>query len=81
MQQVFRIESAGESAVQFGSLLDATREPPMSGEATVATSLEGVVLAEVSAYVERGEVRYGWAFTVAGRDVLRGQVVGMAVAS
>jgi len=75
--KVFRIESAGEWAAEFPSLVDATREPPMSGEAHIATSPDGVVLAEARTELRYGLVRYGWAFTVAGRDVLR----SMAVAS
>lgn len=64
---VFRIESEGELAVPCPSLIVATWEPPSHPEARVATSAEGVVLAEA----EPGHFCLTWRYTLAGRDVLR----------
>lgn len=81
---VFRIESLGEVADPFPSLPDAMRSPPSSRESCIATSAEGVVLAESavkSSSRKQLRVHYEWRPTVAGLDVLEGGVRGLRRAS
>jgi len=82
--QVFRIEYVGEVADPFPTLPDAMRSPPSHRESQIATSPDGVVLAEaVIKTSSRKQLRvfYQWRCTVAGLDVLEGGVRGMARAS
>lgn len=83
-QRVFRIEAAGEEPVPFPSLQDATRSDPTHAEAVIATSPDGVVLAEATPW-QAGHgwpvAQYVWRPTVAGHDVLWGVVVGLERAS
>ncbi len=68
MQSVFRIEAAGESAVQFPSLADAMRLAPQSVESHIATSAGGVHLADAEPIAGAGTM-LRWRLTLAGRDV------------
>jgi hypothetical protein len=65
----------------YPSLDDALRDPPLTREAQVVTSLRGVVLAEAEPTCGCTGARYGWRLTGAGADVLEGGVRGMARAS
>ncbi len=64
---VYRIESAGETCVEYPSLRAALHLPPRHPEACVATSLEGVHLADALPSGGIGGV-LRWSLTLAGRD-------------
>lgn len=84
MQQVFRIEYVGEIADPFPTLADAMRSPPSHRESLIATSPNGVVLAEATVKTSSRKqlrVHFAWRCTVAGLDVLEGGVRGMKAAS
>lgn len=77
---VYRIEAPGEAAIPFPTLEDAMRSAPSHSESTIATSLEGVCLAEAQP-TPMVDVPFRWRPTVAGSDVLRNGVRGMERAS
>lgn len=84
LPNVYRIESHGEIADPFPTLNDAMRSPPTHAEGCIATSPEGLILAESmikSSSRKQLRVRYEWRVTVAGLDVLEGGVRGMRAAS
>ncbi len=68
MPPVFRVEAHGESAVPYPTLASAMRLSPRHSEAYIATSLEGVHLADAIQHGGPGGI-YGWVLTHAGRDV------------
>lgn len=61
---VVRVEQLGEDAVPFPTLQAAKAMRPRHREASIRTSADGVVLAEVSA----DAVLLEWTLTNAGRD-------------
>lgn len=65
---VVRVEAEGEAAVSFPSLHEAMRLAPRHPEAFIATSLEGVHLADAMPVAGTGSV-LAWQLTFAGRDV------------
>lgn len=68
MSPVYRFEQAGENGIPFPSLAAAVRCMPSHGEARVATSVDGVVLAEAR-HVAGAGTMLQWVLTNAGRDV------------
>ena len=62
---VFRFEAAGEAGIPFPTLASAIHYAPTHAEARIATSAEGVVLAEAVSYGPD----LAWLLTNAGRDV------------
>lgn len=73
---VYRIESAGESPVSFPTLARALAMPPRHSEACIATSLDGIHLAdalpcsmEQASFVSAEGVCLCWRLTLAGSDV------------
>lgn len=69
MKPVFRFESEGEAGVSFPSLSAAIRYVPQHAEARIATSAEGVVLAEACPVAGPGTM-LKWVMTNAGQDVI-----------
>lgn len=69
MIPVFRFEAEGEAGVEYPTLAAAVRYVPSSVEARVATSPEGVVLAEACTVSGPGSM-LEWVLTNAGRDVV-----------
>ncbi len=68
MQPVFRIEAEGEAATPYPTLAAAMRLSPQSRESYVATSIDGVHLADAVQRGGEGGVLV-WVLTLAGRDV------------
>lgn len=66
---VFRFEAEGEAGIPFPSLAVAVHLAPRHTEARIATSEEGVVLAEAEPVCGPGSILQ-WALTNAGQDVL-----------
>lgn len=67
-RSVSRVEQAGEAGIAFEYLEEALRYAPSHVEATVSSSANGVVLAEVREVGGRGGV-LAWTLTVAGQQV------------
>ncbi len=73
---VYRIEAAGEPAQPYPSLTSALAMPPRDVEACIATSLDGVHLADAvrcsmaeASFVGSDGVCLCWRLTLAGKDV------------
>lgn len=82
MSPVFRIESAGEAGIPYPSLASAMAYVPSHRESQIATSIEGVVLAEAESVNGPGTM-LRWVVTLAGQDILdrTGWTMGMPVLS
>ncbi len=65
---VYRIESFGETIVQYPTLPQALCMPPRHPEGWIGTSLEGVRLAEASPNPDGSGLC--WKLTLAGVDVV-----------
>ena len=76
LPNVVRIEASGENAVPYPSLTSALRMPPRHVEACIATSLDGVHLADAArcslgeaSFVSSDGTCLAWRLTLAGQDV------------
>lgn len=69
MSPVFRIEAIGETAAALPSLAVAMQIPPRDREAYIATSVDGVHLADAFPVSGSGSM-LRWRLTRAGQDVL-----------
>lgn len=75
-RRVFRIEQAGEPAIPYPDLTDALRLPPRTAEACIATSRDGVHLADAlrcapsqAAFIDSDGTCLCWRLTLAGEEV------------